>query len=95
MQIILLLIMLIALFYACMVGLFVLVLQFIILNLTTKRMRFLRWLLLTLSALSLLLSAVRSEDYILAGLAITIFVGWALAWKVYRSVCGEDREENA
>lgn len=92
MLILLLLIMLAALFYACIVGLFFWVLQFIILNVTTRRMRPLRWFLLAPSALALYLS-VRTESWLWAGLGVTIFVGWALAWAVYRFVCGGDREE--
>ena len=94
MIIILLALMLIALFYACMVGLFFWVLQFIILSVTVRRLRPLRWFLLVPSALALFLSA-RTESVIWAGLAIVIFVGWALAWAVYRFVCDGDREEPA
>lgn len=94
MLIILSMIMLAALFYACIVGLFFWVLQFIILNLTTRRMRPLRWLLLAPSVVALLLS-VRAESCLWAGLGITIFVGWAMAWAVYQFVCGGDREETA
>ena len=94
MIIILLAIMLIALFFACMAALFFWVLQFIILNVTVRRLRPLRWFLLVPSVLALYLSA-RAESIIWAGLAIVIFVGWALAWAVYRFVCGGDREESA
>ena len=92
MIIILLAIMLIALFFACMAALFFWVLQFIILNVTARRLRPLRWFLLAPLVLALFLSA-RTGSVIWAGLAIVIFVGWALAWAVYQFVCGGDREE--
>ena len=94
MLILLLMIAAVALFFASLIGLFVWVLQFIILNVTARRLRPLRWLLLAPSVLALYLS-VRAESYLWAGLAIVIFVGWALGWAVYRFVCGGDREEPA
>ena len=94
MLILLLMIALAALFYACIVGVFFWVLQFIILNVPTRRMRPLRWFLLAPSALALYLS-VRAESYLWAGLAVAIFVGGALAWAGYQFVCGGDRVEPA
>ena len=66
--------------------------QFAILNLTVRRLRFLRWVLLAVPAL---LACVLCPYLPFAGtlLAGTVLLGWALAWFAYKAVCGGDRKD--
>lgn len=80
----------VALFYAGMVALAAWVVQFIILNLTERRFRPLRWVTVAVPALTLCLAGL-TESVIWLGAAGALFLGWGLAWFAYKRVCGGDR----
>ena len=80
----------VALFYASMVALAAWVVQFIILNLTECRFRFLRWVTVTVPALTLCCAGM-NQSVIWLGAAGALSLGWGLAWFAYKRVCGGDR----
>lgn len=88
--IIMLMLFAVALFYASMAALAAWVAQFIILNLTERRFRPLRWVMVAVPALTLCLAGL-TESVIWLGAAGALFLGWGLAWFAYKRICGGDR----
>lgn len=91
MLLILLLIFAVALFYASMAALAAWVVQFVILNLTERRFQPLRWVTLIVPALMLCCAGL-TESVLWLGAAGALFLGWGLAWPVYKWFCGAGGE---
>lgn len=72
-----------AVFLAALVVLTVLFVQLILLSLTERRFRFLRWATLAVPALALYCGA-RNESVVEAGAAGALLLGWGLAWASYK-----------
>lgn len=84
----------VALFFASAAAMAAWVVQFIILNLTERRFRPLRWVTLIVPALTLCCAGL-TESVIWLGAAGALFLGWGLAWPVYKWMCGGDRFRQA
>lgn len=84
----------VALFFASAAALAAWVVQFIILNLTERRFRPLRQVTLAVPAL-MLCQAGLARSVIWLGAAGALFLGWGLAWPVYRWMCGGERLRQA
>ena len=72
----------VAVFGAMLAVLAAWVVQFILLSLTERRLRLLRWVTLAAPALVLCLGILQSSAIEL-GLAGALLLGWALAWAAY------------
>lgn len=83
MRSILLIILTAAVIWASLAVLAAWVVQLIILSLTERRFRFLRWATLVAPALMLCYSILNSSA-IETGAAGALLLGWALGWAVYR-----------
>lgn len=83
----LLLIMAAAIFLASLVALASFAVQLIILSLTERRFRLLRWVTLAAPALALG-CGILAESAVWLGAAVSIFLGWGLAWLVCNRIRG-------
>lgn len=83
MRAILLMLLAVTIFLALLAILTAWVVQFIILSLTERRFRFLRWAPLAAPALALCLGILR-RSVIEMGAAGALLLGWGLAWVAYR-----------
>ena len=84
-----LLIMAAAIFLASLAALTAFAVQLIILSLTERRFRLLRWVTLAAPALALGCS-ILVESAVWLGAAVSIFLGWGLAWLAYNRIRGGD-----
>lgn len=83
MRAILLILLAVTIFLALLAVLTAWVVQFILLSLTERRLRFLRWAALAAPALALCLGILQ-RSVIELGLAGALLLGWGLAWAAYR-----------
>ncbi len=79
----LLLIMAAAIFLASLAALVAFAVQLIILSLTERRFRFLRWVTLAVPALALGCAGL-TESIVRLAAAGALLLGWALGWGVYK-----------
>ena len=66
--------------------------QLIILSLTDRRFRFLRWTTLAVPALALCCAGL-TESIVWLAAAGVLLLGWGLGWASYRFACGGDRNQ--
>lgn len=66
--------------------------QLIILSLTDRRFRFLRWTTLAVPALALCCAGL-TESVVWLAAAGVLLLGWGLGWASYRFACGGDRSQ--